>query len=84
MKGTATVPSPLIWGEVGDRIYVTLINLGMSERLDLLDFHTVHMHGAHVATQLDGFPESSFGVPVWSTLNHPMFRIMLHGSHLLL
>jgi hypothetical protein len=68
MKGTATVPSPLIWGEVGDRIYVTLINLGMKELPDLVDFHTVHMHGAHVATQLDGFPESSFGVPVWSKL----------------
>lgn len=23
------------------------------------------MHGAHVATQLDGFPESSFGLPMW-------------------
>lgn len=32
---------------------------------DLMDFHTVHMHGAHVATQLDGFPESSFGIPMW-------------------
>ncbi|WP_203364225.1 multicopper oxidase domain-containing protein [Bacillus sp. REN10] len=68
MKGTATIPSPIIWGEVGDRIYVTLINLGMKERDDLLDFHTIHMHGAHVATQLDGFPESSFGVPIWNTL----------------
>lgn len=68
MKGTAGIPSPLIWGEVDDRIYVTLINLGMRERPDLLDFHTVHIHGAHVATQLDGFPETSFGVPVWSSL----------------
>lgn len=37
----------------------------MKERPDLLDFHTVHLHGAHVATQLDGFPETSFGVPMW-------------------
>lgn len=69
MKGTATIPSPMIWGEVGDRIYVTLINLGMKYRPDLLDFHTVHMHGAHVATQLDGFPETSFGVPMWEESN---------------
>jgi manganese oxidase len=68
MKGTATIPSPIIWGEVQDHIYVTLINLGMKERPDLMDFHTVHMHGAHVATQLDGFPETSFGVPMWSML----------------
>lgn len=65
MKGTASIPSPMIWGDVGDRIYVTLINLGMLYRPDLPDFHTVHMHGAHVATQLDGFPETSFGVPMW-------------------
>lgn len=64
-KGTATIPSPIIWGEVGDHIYITLINIGMKHLPDLKDFHTVHMHGAHVATQLDGFPESSFGVPMW-------------------
>lgn len=27
--GTATIPSPIIWGEMGDRVYITLINLGM-------------------------------------------------------
>lgn len=64
-KGTATIPSPIIWGEVGDHIYITLINIGMEHLPDLKDFHTVHMHGAHVATQLDGFPESSFSVPMW-------------------
>jgi hypothetical protein len=70
-KGTATIPSPMIWGEVDDHIYVTLINIGMKYRPDLTDFHTVHMHGAHVATQLDGFPESSFGVPMWEE-NNPL------------
>lgn len=64
-KGTATLPSPLIWGEVGDHLYVTLINLGFLQRPDVLDFHTVHGHGIHAATQTDGFPELSFGVPVW-------------------
>lgn len=65
MKGSASIPSPIIWAEVGDHLYITLINLGMLDLPDLPDFHTVHMHGAHVATQLDGFPESSFGVPMW-------------------
>ena len=64
-KGMATIPSPMVWGEVDDHIYITLINLGMKYRPDLVDFHTVHMHGAHVATQIDGFPETSFGVPMW-------------------
>ncbi len=70
-KGTATIPAPLVWAEQGDHLYITLINLGMAQRPDLLDFHTVHMHGAHVATQLDGFPETSFGVPVWMDLKAP-------------
>ncbi|MBD7911219.1 multicopper oxidase domain-containing protein [Clostridium cibarium] len=65
LRGTGTIPAPMIWGEVGDRIYITLINLGMKCRPDLMDPHTVHLHGAHVATQLDGFPEASFAVPMW-------------------
>ena len=62
--GTATIPSPMIWGETDDKIYITLVNLGMPTS-GIMDAHTVHMHGAHVATQLDGFPETSFGVPMW-------------------
>lgn len=63
--GKAAIPSPLIWAEQGDHLYITLINLGMFYRPDLMDPHTVHIHGGHVATQLDGFPETSFGVPMW-------------------
>lgn len=66
LKGTASIPSPLIWGKVEDDIYITLINLGMPVA-QLNDAHTIHLHGAHVATQLDGFPETSFGVPMWMT-----------------
>lgn len=62
--GTATIPSPLIWGETGDRVYITLINLGMKTS-GIMDDHTIHMHGAHAATQLDGIPETSFGVPTY-------------------
>lgn len=62
--GTATIPSPMVWGKTGDKVYITLINLGMPTAGNM-DAHTVHMHGAHVATQLDGFPETSFGVPMW-------------------
>lgn len=70
MIGTALIPSPITWAEVGDRLYITLINLGMPTA-GIMDFHTVHMHGAHVATQSDGFPESSFGVPMWMKLDAP-------------
>lgn len=70
-KGTASIPSPTIWAEVGDHLYVTLINLGMSQLPQVTDPHTVHLHGAHVATQLDGFPETSCGVPMWMDIGSP-------------
>lgn len=66
LTGTAVIPSPIIWGDVDDDIYITLINLGMPTS-QLMDPHTVHMHGAHVPTQIDGFPETSFSVPMWMT-----------------
>lgn len=64
LQTTASIPSPIIWADQGDRIYITLINLGMPVS-GLEDPHTIHLHGAHVATQLDGFPETSFSVPMW-------------------
>ncbi len=64
MQSTAAIPSPILWADQGDRLYITLINLGMPVS-HLNDPHTIHLHGAHVATQLDGFPESSFSVPMW-------------------
>lgn len=64
MQSTASIPSPILWAEQGDRLYITLINLGMPIS-QLGDPHTIHLHGAHVATQLDGFPETSFSVPMW-------------------
>lgn len=70
MATTATIPSPMIWCDVGDHLYITLINLGMPVA-DITDLHTVHMHGAHVATQVDGFPETSFGVPMWMDFTAP-------------
>ena len=68
LTSKASIPSPAVWAEVGDDLYITLINLGMPVS-GIEDPHTVHMHGAHVATQLDGFPESSFGVPMWMDKN---------------
>lgn len=83
LMGKGTIPSPMIWGEVGDKIYITLINLGMKERPDLMDPHTVHIHGGHVATQLDGFPETSFGVPMWmdSKMKPPAVTYYFKAEH---
>jgi len=62
--GTATIPSPRIDCEQGDHVYILLVNLGMTVPDVPQDPHTVHLHGLHVATQVDGFPELSFGVPM--------------------
>jgi len=62
--GNASFPSPRIDMESGDRLFITLVNLGMKYRPDLPDVHSIHIHGGHVATQLDGVPETSFGVPM--------------------
>lgn len=65
LRGTAVIPSPRIDMDLGDELYITLTNLGLYlTSPPILDVHTVHIHGAHIATQMDGVPETSFGVPV--------------------
>lgn len=65
LRGTAVIPSPLIKMDMGDELFITLTNLGLLKAdVPILDVHTIHIHGGHVATQLDGVPELSFGVPV--------------------
>ena len=65
LRGTAVIPSPRIDMEVGDELYIMLTNLGLFLTTPpILDVHTIHIHGAHTATQLDGVSETSFGVPV--------------------
>jgi hypothetical protein len=66
MKGTATIPSPIICGKVDDDIFITLINLGMKYRSDLTELHTIHIQGANLPAEIDGFPETSFGIPTWT------------------
>jgi len=65
LRGTAVIPSPRIDMEVGDELYITLTNLGLYlTSPPIVDVHTVHIHGGHVATQVDGVPETSWGLPV--------------------
>jgi hypothetical protein len=65
LRGTAVIPSPLIKMDMDDELFITLTNLGLLRAKEpILDVHTIHIHGGHVATQLDGVPETSFGVPV--------------------
>jgi FtsP/CotA-like multicopper oxidase with cupredoxin domain len=48
-----------------DDIYMTLTNLGLQQRPDLFDGHTLHWHGFVNAIPLfDGVPELSLAVPI--------------------
>ncbi len=64
MLGKAQLPAPPIWGVEGDILEITLFNLGF-QYVNIPDPHTIHLHGVHQPTYLDGIPEISFGVPMW-------------------
>jgi FtsP/CotA-like multicopper oxidase with cupredoxin domain len=54
-----------------DDIFITLTNLGLAQRPDLFDGHTLHWHGFVNAIPLfDGVPELSLAVPVGRDLTY--------------
>ncbi|GII88107.1 hypothetical protein Ssi03_60970 [Sphaerisporangium siamense] len=64
-KGKARHVSPVLDVKQGDDAYITLTNLGLVGRPDLVDSHTIHWHGFRTPTALfDGVPEVSVGVPI--------------------
>jgi FtsP/CotA-like multicopper oxidase with cupredoxin domain len=73
--GQIQFPSPLIWANVGDEVEVTLVNLGFKYRPDLMDPHTVHLHGIHSVPYQDGFPELSFAIPMGDSFT---YKFMAH------
>ncbi len=77
VKGQVQLPAPLVWGNVGDEIRMTLVNLGFKYRPDLEDPHTIHLHGVHVVPYYDGFPESSFTIPMDESFT---YRFMAHSE----
>ncbi len=63
-KGHVQHAAPLMYFDEGDAIQATLTNLGLAQRPDLTDPHTIHWHGFRNATPLfDGVPEMSISVP---------------------
>ena len=64
-KGHTQICAPLFFSTVGEEIWVTLTNLGLALRPDLIDSHTLHWHGFRNAIPFyDGVPESSISVPI--------------------
>ena len=58
--GKAQISAPMLAFDEGDDITITLTNLGLLQRPDLFDGHTLHWHGFVNAIPLfDGVPELS-------------------------
>ncbi len=73
-RGVTQASSPLIWCAEGEELWITLSNVGLSIRPDLVDSHTIHWHGFRNAIPFyDGVPETSISVPIGSDFTY-VFR----------
>jgi len=64
-KNKNQAAAPLLFFDEDDAIQITLTNLGMQVRPDLVDGHTIHWHGFRNALPaFDGVPEMSTAVPM--------------------
>ena len=70
-RGKAQISAPMMSFDEEDDVYLTLTNLGLLQRPDLFDGHTLHWHGFVNAIPLfDGVPELSLAVPVGRDLTY--------------
>jgi FtsP/CotA-like multicopper oxidase with cupredoxin domain len=70
-KGHAQTSAPHLGFKQNQDILITLTNLGLIQRPDLVDSHTVHWHGFDVPSPLnDGVPEVSVAVPIGRQLTY--------------
>jgi len=64
-------PAPTIKVREGQKLYLTLTNVGMMMRPDLFDPHTVHYHGfPNAASVFDGEPGASIAINMGSSLTY--------------
>jgi len=67
----AAFPAPTIVLDEDDEFYLTLTNVGMINRPDLADPHTVHFHGFPNASSIfDGVPDASISVNMGASLSY--------------
>ena len=67
----ANFPAPTIDVSEGQNLYLTLSNVGMMDRPDLFDPHTVHWHGfPQAASIFDGVPDASISVNMGASLTY--------------
>jgi len=80
--GKAQVCAPLLEVSVGEELWLTLSNLGLLTRPDLVDSHTVHWHGFRNAIPYyDGVPETSVSVPIGRDFTY-VYRPLDAGTYM--
>jgi FtsP/CotA-like multicopper oxidase with cupredoxin domain len=81
-KGHARHTAPTLDFRQNDDIKITLTNLGLVQRPDLTDSHTIHWHGFDVPSPLnDGVPEVSVAVPIGKQLTY-FYRPHREGTYM--
>src|SRR5262245_26960641 len=81
-KGHTKHTAPILNLKQNDDIKITLTNLGLIQRPDLTDSHTIHWHGFDIPSPLnDGVPEVSVAVPIGKQLTY-FYRPHREGTYM--
>ncbi len=78
----AEFPAPTIRVKEGQKLYLTLSNVGMAQRPDLFDPHTIHWHGfPNAATIFDGVPSGSISINMGASLTY-FYNVVEPGTYM--
>jgi FtsP/CotA-like multicopper oxidase with cupredoxin domain len=81
-KGHSQTSAPHLGFRQEDDVQITLTNLGLIQRPDLTDSHTIHWHGFDLPSPLnDGVPEVSVAVPIAKQLTY-FYRPHREGTYM--
>jgi FtsP/CotA-like multicopper oxidase with cupredoxin domain len=81
-KGHAQTTAPTLDFKQEVDVKITLTNLGLVQRPDLTDSHTIHWHGFDLPSPLnDGVPEVSVAVPIAKQLTY-FYRPHREGTYM--
>jgi len=81
-KGHTQMSAPTLDFLQDDDMKITLTNLGLVQRPDLTDSHTIHWHGFDIPSPLnDGVPEVSVAVPIGRQLTY-FYRPHREGTYM--
>lgn len=78
----ATLPAPTVRIRKGQKLYLTVTNVGVYVRPDLDDPHTLHFHGfRNASAAFDGVPELSWAVPAGGSSTTYFYQVEHEGTY---